>query len=108
MSRRYRNPDWDWIIAPVAIAGVIILVLVFMWYDRRYPCIEYRAVWVAEWVEMQRNEIACVGENCTPTVFFVPITHPAHWEQRCQKRGDREKGDVEAPHAPIPLQPLER
>jgi hypothetical protein len=92
----------------VIVIGTIItiLVLISIWYVRRYPCIQYEAVWVKEWVEIQQHNIRC-GENCN-TVMIVPITHPAHWEQRCVKRGDREKGDVEAPHAPIPLQPLER
>ncbi len=106
MSRLSRSFDWDWIIAPIAISSVIILVLVALWYDRRYPCIQYQAVWVPERVEIDQQEIPC-GDNCT-TVLVIPIRHPAHWEQRCIKRGDREKGDVEAPHAPIPLKPLEK
>lgn len=87
------------LLGPILIIGLIVgLISWAVWYDNRYPCIKYQAVHVAEWVEFQTLHI---DQN---TTMIIPVTHPAHWEQRCMQRGDARLGDIPAAYAQIPAE----
>lgn len=94
--------------APFIFIGFILVAIAggVLWYEDRYPCVKYEAVWVKEWTEIQVHQHSC-GDGCNFTTV-IPITHPAHWEQSCSIRGDKRNGDKRAAFAPIPLQPLEK
>jgi hypothetical protein len=95
----------DWLPTIGGVLAVLVIcgfVGLLVWYDWRYPCIQYRPKWVPQWTEIRTIHHDC-GKGCS-FVTIIPIDHPAHWEQECLARGDRHKGDVEAASAPIPAE----
>jgi hypothetical protein len=98
------DPDQNVFMAMVRILGPLLLVMVVIWvgiswasdyYEDRYPCLEYKAVWVPEY---ESTTYIKVGDVMVPST----TTYPAHWEQQCQKRGKKKYGDLRAPYAKIP------
>ena len=93
----------DWAIV-AGIVGVLALVAgivsLIVWYEGRYPCQEYNAVYHESYTSFETTTQSC-GKHCVHTIT-VPRYHPAWWEQRCMRRGDSTKGDVQAAYAPIP------
>lgn len=92
--------DWGDFWISIIFATGVCAVIWFCWWAYQHPCVQWQAVWVREYTEMQHHTID-YGNGNSATIL-IPVTHPAHWEQRCVVRGNRANGDVTAPYAPVP------